>query len=134
MNKLHAIAATALLLAGNAAAQGITVIAHPSVALPPEDVRDLFVGERQFAGNVRLLPVDNRAAQSGFLVAVLRMESVKYATLWAKKAFRDGLTAPPLKASDVEVIDFVRSTPGAIGYIVSAPASLRDVRVIADRL
>lgn len=116
-----------------AQAQSVTVIAHPSVTLPADEVRELFVGDRQFVGSVKLVPIDNLAAQRGFLASVLHLEPVKYATLWAKKAFRDGLTAPAAKASDAEVLAFVQSTPGAIGYVTSGNLPLRDVRVLGDK-
>lgn len=120
------------LAGGPAQSQSLTVIAHPTVNLPAGEVRDLFVGDKQFAGNVKLVPVDNLAAQHGFLMQVLHVEPVKYTTLWAKKAFRDGLTAPATKASDAEVLAFVQSTPGAIGYISAGGVKLHGVRVIAD--
>lgn len=117
----------------DARAQGVTVIAHPSVVLDADEIRDLYVGDKQFAGGVKLVPVDNLAAQRGFLVALLRLEPVKYATLWAKKSFRDGLTAPATKASDAEVLAFVQATPGAIGYVNAGAVSLRQVRVLGPQ-
>lgn len=116
-----------------ARAQTVTVIAHPSVTLAPDEVRELYVGDKQFAGGVKLVPVDNLAAQRGFLAALVHLDPVKYATLWAKKSFRDGLTPPQAKVSDAEVLAFVRATPGAIGYVNAGAVSLRDVRVLGPQ-
>lgn len=117
----------------DARAQAVTVIAHPSVVLDADEIRDLYVGDKQFAGGVKLVPVDNLAAQRGFLAALLRLEPVKYATLWAKKSFRDGLTAPATKSSDAEVLAFVQATPGAIGYVNAGAVNVRQVRVLGPQ-
>jgi hypothetical protein len=107
---LAALAWPALALAGE-------VIAHPSVSLDADEVRDLYLGERQFAGSLRLVPVDNHALRPEFLSRVLHTDERKYAARWRRKAFREGLQAPALKGSDAEVIQFVKATPGAVGYV-----------------
>jgi len=56
------------------------------------------------------------------------MSANRYGTLWAKKGFRDGLNAPAVKASDLEVLSAVRSTPGAVGYVTSAPTGVNVIR------
>jgi hypothetical protein len=107
----------ALALLAPVQAQAGEVIAHPSVTLSASEVRDVFLGERQFVGNLRLVPVDNSAVRSEFLANVLQTDLQKYSSRWRRKTFREGLAAPSLKGSDAEVIEFVRSTPGAIGYV-----------------
>ena len=109
----------ALMAQGNACAG--EVIAHPSVNLSPDDVRDVFLGEKQLAGDLRLIPVDNSAIQAEFLAKVLQTDAKKYAARWTKKTFREGITAPALKGSDAEVTAYVRATPGAIGYVSGPP-------------
>lgn len=93
------------------------VIAHPSVSLSVEEVRDVFLGEKQLTGSLKLVPVDNAALQPEFLARVLQTDARKYTARWTKKAFREGLVAPALKGSDAEVLSFVKSTPGAVGYV-----------------
>jgi ABC-type phosphate transport system substrate-binding protein len=56
------------------------------------------------------------------------MNSAKYAGIWTKKAFRDGLTAPAMKSGDAEVIEFVKRTPGAVGYVSSSPSGVNIVK------
>ena len=99
------------------AAADVYLVAHPSTALTAEDARDAFLGEKQLAGNVKLVPVDNAAAQAEFLAKVLGLDANRYATLWAKKGFRDGLNAPAVKGGDAEVLGFVKATPGGLGYV-----------------
>ena len=114
---LIAVVVSAPVIAGD-----VYVIAHPSVTLSSTELRDMYLGEKQFAGSIKLVPVDNSAVQSDFLAKVLRIEASKYASLWTKKGFRGGLAAPIIKSSDAEVISFVKNTKGAIGY-TSTPAA-----------
>jgi hypothetical protein len=93
------------------------VIVHAGLRLDFSDVRDVYLGEKQLAGDIKLLPSDNLAAQDDFLAAILQTTERNYQARWRRKAFRDGLRAPTLKGSDAEVMGYVRSTPGAIGYL-----------------
>lgn len=117
----RAILIAASLLFAGAADADVYLISHPGLQLTPEEAADVFTGEKQLAGSVKLAPMDNAALQEEFLAKALHMNAAKYSTLWAKKAFRDGLNAPPVRGNDLEVLRIVRSTPGAVGY-VSAPA------------
>jgi hypothetical protein len=112
----------ATLLAGAAAcaAHAQTVITNAGVTIAFADVHVIYVGEKQFAGAVRLVPVDNIGAQEKFLATFLKVDGGKYNSIWAKKSFREGVSPPPLKATDGEVVEFVRRTPGAVGYIGDA--------------
>lgn len=94
------------------------VIAHPDVRMDFAEIRDVYLGEKQLAGDVKLLPSDNLAAQDRFLAAIVQTTDRNYRARWTRKAFRDGLRAPTVKGSDAEVMSFVRATPGAVGYLV----------------
>lgn len=106
-----------------ATAADVYIIAHPSVNLTLPEIRDVYLGEKQFAGSVKLAPVDNAAVQGEFLAKAINMDPSKYASLWIKKGFRGGLAAPPIKSGDAEVISYVKNTVGAIGYISTPPPS-----------
>jgi len=75
-------------------AADLYVICNSRVQLTAGDVRDLFLGEKQFAGALKLVPVDNSAAQIVFLEKLLKMNAAKYSTTWTKKSFRDGINPP----------------------------------------
>lgn len=109
------------------AAADVYVIAHPSAAISQADVRDVFLGDKQFAGATKLMPIDNGAAQEEFLGKALKMESGKYNSTWTKKSFREGLNPPAVKSGDLEVIEFVKRTAGAVGYVRSSPAGVTVV-------
>ena len=104
------------------------VIANPALDLGAGDLKDVVLGEKQMAGGVKLVPVDNSSQQDSFLAAVVGMDAAKYQGMWTKKAFRDGVNAPAVKGSDSEVVSFVKATPGAVGYVGSAPAGVKVLR------
>jgi hypothetical protein len=116
-----------LLCAGIATALPATsiadvyVISNPTASVNAGDIKDIFLGEKQLSGATKLAPVDNSAAQSEFLAKVMQLDSVKYDSLWTKKSFRDGVNPPAVKASDADVINAVKASPGGVGYITSAP-------------
>jgi len=120
-------ALTALSL--RAAAGDVYVVCNAGISLQASDIRDVFVGEKSFAGTARLAPADNSAAQAAFLEKVMKLDARKYATLWTKKSFRDGANPPPLRATDAEAIAYVRATPGGCSYVLRAPAE--GVTVVA---
>jgi len=123
------LAALLSLGCGSALCGDIYVIADPSVKLSAEDVRDLYLGDKEFSGDVRLVPVDNQAAISEFVVKALGMNPQRYNTLWVKKAFRDALNPPAVKTGDFEVLEFVRRTRGAVGYVSSVPRD-KEISVV----
>jgi len=96
------------------------VIAHPYVSLSGDDIRNVYLGEKQLAGSLKLLPVSNSVIEGEFLAKVLQTDGQKYQARWIRKRFREGLTPPPTLGSDAEVLAFVRATPGAIGYVSSS--------------
>jgi hypothetical protein len=121
----------AALLAASAAASAadLYVVCNVRLALTAGDVHDLFLGEKQFAGATKLVPIDNSAAQQQFLDKLLKMSAAKYSTTWTKKSFRDGINPPLVAASDLEALAYVRRTSGACSYVTTPVAD--DLTVIA---
>ena len=112
-------------IAATATAGDIFVIAHSSVDLTKSELRDVYLGEKEFAGSIKLMPTDNAAIQSDFLEKVMSMEARKYGSLWTKKGFRGGLAAPTILHGDAAVTSFVKNTPGAVGYTEVAPQGVK---------
>ena len=123
-------AALLLLWASQGANAGdIIVITNSDIAVSANDIRDIFLGEKQFAGeDTKLVVIDNAALQNGFLSKLMHMDAAKYNGIWTKKSFRDGLTPPAVKSGDAEVIEYIKRTPGAIGYVSSTPAGVKVVQ------
>jgi hypothetical protein len=105
----------------------IYVVCHPAAALNGNDVSDVFLGEKQFSGPAKLIPVDNASAQTEFLSKVVKINKNKYESLWVKRSFRDGLAIPPVKGGDAEVIAFIKNTPGAVGYVTAPVEGVKPV-------
>lgn len=122
-------AAILLLLAAQGANAGdIVIISNPEISVSADEVRDIFLGEKQFAGSTKLVVIDNAALQGNFLSQVMHMDAAKYNGIWTKKSFRDGLTPPAVKSGDAEAIEYIKRTPGAIGYVSTTPAGVKVIR------
>ena len=106
----------------SAHAGDIYVVTRADVKLTAGDIREIYLGDKEFDGTVRIVPIDNQAAQADFAAKVLAMSVDRYNTLWIKKAFRDALNPPAVKATDSEVLEFVKRTHGAVGYLSSRAA------------
>jgi len=104
------------------------VICNPGVQIATAEIKEIFTGEKLFAGGIRLNPVDNASAQTAFLAAFLKMDVIRYNTIWTKKSFREGITPPPIKSGDNEVLAFVRKTPGAVGYVSGTPSGVTVIQ------
>lgn len=108
-------------LAARAHAGDVYVVCSAGMSVSAADVKSIYLGEKQFAGGVKLQPADNASLQASFLEKVLTMDSAKYTAVWTKKSFRDGANPPVVKNTDAEILDYVKRTPGACGYISSPP-------------
>ena len=119
-----------LLLTQLAYAGDVFVISNSGLGatISADDVKDIFLGEKQFIASTKLDIIDNSAVQNDFLSKFLHIDAVKYHAIWTKKSFRDGLIPPAVKSGDAEVIEYVKKTPGAIGYVSTKPAGVRVVQ------
>ena len=117
-----------LVLAMPVMAADVYVIAHSALTLAEDEVRDVFIGDKQIAGGTKVVPMDNASLQKDFVEKVLKIDGPKYSNIWTKKGFRDGINPPPVKSGDAEVIAAVKATPGAVGYVSSAPAGVKLIK------
>lgn len=118
----------ALCVSQSAMAGDVVIISNPGTTISITEVRDIFIGEKQFSGNTKLVVIDNKSLQSDFLAKFIKMDATKYNGIWTKKSFRDGLTPPAVKSGDAEVTEYVRQTPGAIGYVSKLPEGVNIAR------
>ena len=117
-----------LMVSQGANAGDIVVISNSGIAVSSDEIRDIFLGEKQFAGDTKLVVVDNGALQAGFLSKFMHMDAAKYNGIWIKKSFRDGLAPPAVKSGDAEVFEYVKRTPGAIGYVSTTTAGVKIIQ------
>ncbi|MGZ3774522.1 MAG: phosphate ABC transporter substrate-binding protein [Pseudobdellovibrionaceae bacterium] len=115
------LAAIVGLFSGQMAFADVYVISNSAVNISAGDIKDIFTGEKQSVGGTKLAVADNKAAIGEFTQKALGLDEAKYSATWSKKNFRDGVPLPKAKANDAETFDFVKSTPGGVGYSTSAP-------------
>lgn len=112
----------ALLLAGSPAqASNVVVIGHASLSrLDAGTVQKVFTGKAIEVGGVAVTAVNASTGsnvRNRFLQTFLSQDEEKYTAYWTVRRYI-GKGAPPKELnSSAEVINFVQSTPGAIGYI-----------------
>lgn len=85
-----------------------------------------------FPGGGAATPVDQAKAspvRAAFSKRVIGRPVNAVDTYWQQQIFSGKEVPPAAKASDDDVIAFVKSTPGAVGY-VSAGASTAGVKVV----
>jgi ABC-type phosphate transport system substrate-binding protein len=122
---------------GVVAAQGgfilIVNAANPVSALRDVDVSKLFLRKvTKWPSGKPVQPVDQVAsspARRTFSNAIHRMDVPRVKSYWQEIVFSGRGDPPPERASDDEIIQFVRANPNAIGY-VSSSIALVDVKVL----
>lgn len=110
--------------------QGFKVVvneANGSETVSKRQLEDIFMKKTATWSNGRpVIPVDQTASSStreGFSKVVFGRDTNAIQSYWQRQIFSGRGVPPPEKASDEEVLAFVRVNPGAIGY-VSAKADV----------
>ncbi len=124
-----------LLLTGAASAQGLRVIANPSVqatSISPTDLKSLYLEEKtSLAGSGHVEPVLMKAgpAHEAFLRHVLGRTDSDLQMYYRSLVFTGRGSVPKTLDSDEAVVAYVAKTRGAIGY-VSPSVSAEGVRTL----
>lgn len=112
----------------------VVVICHPD--LPTLDKTELF---RIYTG--RMVRIDDTAvypvnlkhgapARSAFFEKVLGKSDDDYVSYWiVRRAIGKGVPPPELDDPE-QVLDFVRETPGAVGYLEKTGSDLSGVNIV----
>jgi ABC-type phosphate transport system substrate-binding protein len=128
-----ALAAGAPAIAESPAFRVIVHPANPAAKLDKQFVADAFLKKRTRWGDDRAIqPVDlgqKTSARGAFSHDILGRDVVSVRRYWAQRVFSGRGVPPPELANDSEVIKFVATHGGAIGY-VAAGAALADVKVV----
>jgi len=114
----------------------IVVIGNSNVPkMDAVTIQKVFTGKFISVSGVNVTPVGVKpgmAARNRFLQDYLNQDEEKYTAYWTVRRYI-GKGAPPVElAGAAEVISFVQSTPGAVGYIDEAELK-PGVNVIARR-
>jgi ABC-type phosphate transport system substrate-binding protein len=133
----------ALLAAGAApvvsAEARFRVIVHPQVKgtqIPRAALGSIFLKRApKWGDGSAVRPVDQSLRSPlriSFSADVLQQDIVEIQMYWQRQ-IASGQVPPPVKASDEEILSFVASTPGAIGYVspgTALPDTVRELAVI----
>lgn len=113
--------ALACAVGSSTAAGGVVVIGHPGLTgLDVPTLEKIYTGKVIQVNGVAIVAVNASAGspvRGRFLQSFLNQDEDKYTAYWVVRRYI-GKGAPPRElAGSAAVIDFVKSTPGAIGYI-----------------
>ena len=104
-------------------AESVVIVAHNDVPQVTQDViQKLFTGRTVSVDGVLVTPVNaapGEQLRSDFLQSFLNQTEEKYQAYWTVRQFV-GKGRPPRNLNSVgEIINFVRSTKGAVAYLYS---------------
>lgn len=125
------VAALVLSLSGvgMAWAEDLVVVVNsqaPVQELTPKEVKDIFLGDKTFWGDVKIVPVgyvDGATIQNDFLDKVANISENVYKTYWIKRIFREGGTPPKKAATAEEALSTIGRTPGGVGFVYAGQAA-----------
>lgn len=130
------IAVASFVAAPTAQAQDFKVIvnsANATASLSSSEASKIFLKESaKFPGGSAATPVDqgkSSPVRAAFTKSVIGRSVGAVETYWQQQIFSGKEVPPAAKSSDDDVIAFVKSNPGGIGY-VSAGASTAGVKVV----
>ena len=128
-----------LLTASAAFADGFKIVVHPSNPLSSITTSELseYLLKRKptWPDGKPVVPVDQpekSAVRTALLRDVFRRSESAIKNYWHQQIFSGRALPPVQKASDQEVVAFVLSSPGAIGY-VSESAHVGKLTVLTIR-
>jgi ABC-type phosphate transport system substrate-binding protein len=114
----------------HASAQGYVVVVNEAgpATLSRNDLSRIFLKKSS-----QLTPVDQdkeAKVRSAFSKAVLGRPLTAIISYWQQQIFSGGDSPPTEKASDAEVLAFVRANPKAIGYVAADTELGAGVRAV----
>lgn len=137
MKKIVILLACILGIAGISLAQDFKIIvnsANGAAAITKKDATDIFLKKKsKWPTGEKAVAVDlgsSSAVRESFSSTVLGKSTSQVRAFWQQSVFAGGETPPQEVKTDAEVVEFVKSNPGAIGY-VSSGASTAGVKTLA---
>ncbi len=126
-------------MTGASAEARFRVIVNPQVKgtqIPWASLSSIFLGRApKWADGSEVRPVD-QSLRSPLRVAFsndVHMQGLMEIQVYWQREIAKGRVPPPVKSSDEAVVEYVASTPGAIGYVATStalPGNVREVAVI----
>jgi ABC-type phosphate transport system substrate-binding protein len=132
---LNLVPATRLARAEEGAAFVVVVNASNEVSeMSPDLVARVFLRKtRAWHGGRPAAPVDLSLASPlrlAFSRKLLSLSAADVRDYWMKQTLSGGDTAPPVRASERDVLDFIKGEPGGIGYVSAGSVLPAEVKVV----
>ncbi len=135
-----AVVGTLFVLAASsqAGALGLKVVAHPSVpvsSISRQAISEAFLKKSdKWPDGTAMVPVEqahDSAIRESFCRLIHERSVSMIDAFWQKQVFSGRATPPITKGSDADVIAYVRSVPGAVGYVSSGAetSGLKELKV-----
>ena len=107
---------------------------NPVATLSRDQVSKIFLRKvAQWDSHKPVLPVDqlpDSPVRRSFTKQVHQRTIAAIQTWWQQQTFAGIAVAPPERASDREVLDYIRQYPNAIGYVRAGVPTGSDIKVI----
>ena len=118
----NALLALILVPGARPVSGGVVVIGHPSLPnkLDGPTVQKIFTGKVIEVGGVGVTAVNanlGSAVRNQFLQEFLHQDEDKYTAYWTVRRYIGKGVPPREMKTSADIINFVTSTPGAVGYI-----------------
>ena len=116
------------------AADALVVVAHPDTpALNEDTLQKIYLGKIVKINGHPIIPVNlNRGSvlRMAFMQQVLAQDDDKFIAYWTVRRYI-GKGSPPREFATVrEQLEFVRATPGAVGYVDESTDNRRGVKTL----
>jgi ABC-type phosphate transport system substrate-binding protein len=124
-----------LVMCGRAHAQEIMIVANPATSVSEisrDQLRDIFTGVRnRFGDGSRAVPVllKGGPVHEVFLSRIVGNNPDEFRVRWRRAVFTGQGSMPKEFQSEAALLDYVATTPGAIGYVSRVP-DLNAVKVL----
>lgn len=117
----------------------VAIIANKGItvdSITPKEARKIWLGKKKSmpgGGTIKLadLPLGN-AARKDFYNSIVKKKEKQLKAYWAKITFTGKGYPPQVFDDDAAVVDWVASTPGAMGY-VSSDSVTDSVKVLLKK-
>ncbi|MBU0996049.1 MAG: hypothetical protein KJ737_26435 [Proteobacteria bacterium] len=105
--------------------------------LTKKEIRNIYLGKKKKWLNghaIKLTVNDTPEVQISFTSVYLQKTPAQFITFWKNMVFVGQGRFPKFFSNEKELIDYIQSTDGAIGFISTDPPEGKDVRrfIISD--
>jgi ABC-type phosphate transport system substrate-binding protein len=131
------VAAILCLFLGSASAEQLRVIGNRSVpvaSLDQKQIQKIYLGKMKVWENgmkVEFVTLGKGDVQDAFLKKYVKKNRSTFTRFWKKKVFTGGGQAPVSFEKESDLVEYVETTKGAIGFVTSG-ANTDQVKILDE--